>query len=273
MKAQLLRPGFMIALASSMKGGINYETQHEESERSDGGVLTEEWTTTKTVFDVEEFERAVKVRGEARYLISKLCVKTPFCLLCPEPNEAALDEGVIAAKKLCEDFNATSAYTKVYIYTLKAKLLGNDEENARAIASEMRLLMTEMGDAIQKMNPDKIREAIKKADEVSQMLVEEQQEKVSVAIDMARVAARLIKKTIKEKGIGAINVVSDYRAELLAVEAAGKVFLDFEEAGEVSAKDEVPAVQVQDLDLSDQIDEVTAAGYADQTAGRALSYE
>lgn len=251
MKTLLLRPGYMIALASRMKGGIAYETTHEESQQ-DGSTLTQEWSSKKTVFDTEEFDRAVKVRGSALYQIRKLCVKTPFCLLCPEANEADLDAGVIIAKMLCDDFNASSTFTKIGLYVLKAKLLGDDEQTARAIAGEMRDLLTEMGQAIQKMDPVAIRESLTKANELSQMMVEEQQEKVSVAIELARSAAREITKTLKNKGSTAVKVVSDYKLQLLAVEEAKKVFLDFEEPEVLAVEDEAPGVQVRDLDLGEE---------------------
>ncbi len=244
----------MLALQTTMKGGTSYELHESETER-EGGMLRKRRDSTVTVFDTDEHDRAVKVRGEARYCITRLCVKTPFSLLCPEENEAKMDEGVLLAKKMVADFNATSVYTKIGLYTMKGKILGNDEANAAAIAAEMRNLLAEMSAAIQKMDPDAIRDAIQKANEVSSMLVEEQQEKVTGAIELARVAAREIAKTIKKKGLGAVNVVTEYRAELLALKTAGNAFLDFEEP---TVKDggEVPGVQVKDLDLSDDEDEI-----------------
>jgi len=249
MKTQLLRPGFMIALASSLKGGVEYQTIHEETDKSSEGILTEKWETTKTVFDAEEHERAIKVRGAANYQIRRLCVVTPFCLLCPEVAEKELDVGVEIAKKLISDFNATSTYTKINLYVLKARLLGNDEQTAQAIAGEMRTLLSEMGDAIQKMDPEKIREALTKAQQVNEMMVEEQQEKVSVAIDLARTAAREITKNLKKKAGGALSTVEDFRVQLLAIEKAKQVFLDFEEPSSLTEEKEAPAIQVRELDL------------------------
>jgi len=249
MKTQLLRPGFMLALATTMTGGTAYELHESDTER-EGGMLKRRRDSTVTIYDVEEHDKAVEVRGAARYQITRLCVKTPFGLLCPEENEAAVDAGVILAKQMVADFNATSVHTKISLYTLKGKILGNDEANAAAIASEMRNLLSEMGRAIEKMDPKAIREAIAKANEVSSMLVEEQQEKVSGAIELARVAAREIAKTLKKKGDSAISVVTEYRAELAALKEAGKAFLDFEEP--TVATTEMPAIQIMDLDLSDE---------------------
>lgn len=251
MKAQLLKPGFMIALASSLKGGVQYQTIHEESDKSSDGALTEKWETTKTVFDAAEHDRAVKVRGAAQYQVRRLCVVTPFCLLCPESAEGELDIGVEIAKKIVDDFNATAVYTRINFYVLKARLLGNDESTAKAIAGEMRSLLSEMGDAIQKMDPEAIREALTKANQVSEMLVEEQQEKVSLAIELARKAAREITKNLKNKAGGALSTVEDFRVQLLAVEKAKQVFLDFEESSELTAEQEAPAVQMRELDLSE----------------------
>lgn len=252
MKTQLIRPGFMIALASALKGGVEYQTVHEEVTENNGGIITEEWTTKKTTFDAEEHEKAVKVRGAALYQIRRLCVKTPFCLLCPENEEKELDVGVEIARKLIDDFNAESVYTKINLYVLKARLLGNDEQTAMAIAGEMRTLLSDMDVAIRKMDPEAIREALTKANEVSQMLVAEQQEKVSVAVELARTAAREITKAVKKKSKDSLNAINDFRVSLLAVEQARQSFLDYEEPKELTSTEEAPAVQVKELDLSDE---------------------
>lgn len=263
MKAQLLQPGFMIALSSRMKGGIEYLTLHEEASKREDGSLTQKWETTKNVSDIDEHERGVKVRGAALYEIKKLCVSTPFCLLCPDSNEAELDAGVEVAQGLVAAFNNSSTYTKIRLYVLKAKLLGDDEQTSAAIAGEMRNLFSEMDQAIRKMDPEAIRDAATKADEISQMLVLEQKEKVSEAILSARKVAREITKTIKQKGIGAINVASDYQEQLLAVSAASKVFLDFEEPTLLAPEDEAAPVQVQELDLESSAPTSVPAPYLD----------
>lgn len=249
MKAQLLKPGLMIALPSFLKGGVQYQTIHEESDKTSEGLLTEKWETTKTVFDAEEHERAIKVRGAAQYQVRRLCVVTPFCLLCPASAEKELDVGAEIARKLVSDFNETSVYTKISFYVLKAKLLGDDEETAMAIAGQMRTLLTDMGEAIKSMDPKKIREALTMAQQVNEMLVEEQQEKVSLAIELARKAAREITKNLKKSAGGALSTVDDFQVQLLAVEQAKKVFLDFEESTAPTAETEAPAVQVRELDL------------------------
>lgn len=252
-KMQLLRPGFMIALTSRMKGGIEYETLHEESDQSTEGVLTEEKTTKKTIFDVEEHEKAVKVRGLVVYQIRRLCVKTPFCLLCPEDKEAELDQGIKIARQLMDDFNAKSVYTKIRFYVLKAKLLANDEQTAMAIAGEMRSLLAEMSGAIEKMNPEAIREAIAKATQLAEMMQEKEQGEARLAIELARTAAREMAKTIKKKGSVAIDVVQDYRVSLLALEKAQKVFLDYEEPPTLTKEEEAPQVAAQDLDFGEEV--------------------
>lgn len=254
MKTQLLRPGFMVCLKSKLVGGTEYQV-HEQDTQQEGATLKKRRDSTTIVYDVDEHERAVKVRGAATYMISRHCVKTPFTLLCPKSNSEELDRGMAEAKQLVEDFNASSVYTKISLYVLKGVLLGDDEENARAIAAEVRSLLAETEAAIKRMDPEAIREAITKANEVSAMLVEEQQEKIAEAIKLARTAAREIKKTIKNKGEGAINVLTDYRVELKALEVAKNSFLDFEEPKGLSPDQEAPAVQVKELDLSEDLTE------------------
>ena len=291
---QLLRPGFMIALHSSLKGGVHYKVTplvSEESRESvvDDNTAVEEWKTRKTVDNVEEHEAAVKVRGAALYLIRKHCIKSPFGLLCPEVNEAALDSGVVEANLLRDDFNEASLFTKIELFVMKGRIATSDEQAAKAIAGEMRNLLAEMSQAIKSLDPEAIAEAATKAKEMSQMLAEEQQEKVSAAIETARAVRREIAKNLKRKGQGAIEVAKDYRAQIASIEEARTAFLDFEEPVLLTAEQEAPGVAVKELDLgeetapelpffsagseqagldlSEQIDEVTAQGYADKEAG------
>ena len=262
MTTQLLRPGLMIALQSRCKGGVEYELEESET-LMEGEKLTQKRKSTKTVFDLEEHERAVKIRGKALYEIRKCCVKTPFSLLCPNEREAELDVGVEKAQTMVREFNSTSTHTKISLYVMKAILMGNDEETVRGVAAEMRQLLSEMSAAVEKLDPEAIRETIQKANELSQMFQENEKEKVSLAIELARSAAREITKAVNKKGSVALPTVEDFRMELSAINNASMAFLDFEAPAQVSAENEVPQVEVQDLDMGtvDVMSEPRQEGY------------
>lgn len=249
MKTQLLRPGFMVALHSICKGGVQYESLPHDAEVV-GDRLTQRLESLKTVEDIREHEEAVRIRGLAAYQIRKFCGKTPFGLMCSEDNEAELDAGVVVAKGMTETFNATSSFTKISLYVLKGRISTTDEQSVKAIAGEMRSLLNEVEEAIRDLDPVKIREALTKVDQVNQLLVVEEQERVSVALEMARKAAREIKKTISKQGAEYIDVAVDYRLQLAALQEAGKGFLDYEDPVVIAPENEAPAVQAGELDLS-----------------------
>lgn len=252
MKAQLLAPGFLVHLSVVIKGGTEYEQLKDAAVVSESGTLTQRMESIKTIADVEEQKLAVALRGEARYMVSKHCRKTPFCLLLQESESAeqVLEDAIRNAKAKVEAFNETSVYSKLSFYCIKARLLANDEQTAKMVSEEMRALLAEVSLGIKAMDEKAIRESLKKANDLASMLAEEQQEKISASLEMARVAAREITKAVKKAGGDAAKAIGDWREEVLALEAARQVFLDFEEPIKLSAEQEAPPVQAVELDLS-----------------------
>ena len=99
-KVLALRPGYLVALSTSITGGVEYAKQalnaKEEAEAAavkvvDGSTV-EAWKTVKLTEDAKEYDRAVKVRGAARSMVSAVCVQTPFSLLCPADKLDKLEQ-------------------------------------------------------------------------------------------------------------------------------------------------------------------------------------
>jgi hypothetical protein len=246
MNTTTIRPGFLIALKTSVRGGVHYDHEGREAE---GNV--ERWTTIKTVEDPDEHDRACKVRGAAARQVRRLCSSTSFGLLCPVGVEGALDAAVASARALVRSHNEGARYTHVTFYVLKGRIADSDEEAARAIADEVGELLARMNGAIDRLDPKAIRDAASKAREMTAMLDDAAAETVAEAIKQARKAARQIVARVQEKGEAAQVVLADIQRG--ALEKARIAFLDVG-GGDAPVDAPLPVVQQQrfaDLDLAD----------------------
>lgn len=251
----MIRPGIMVSLKSTLRGGIEYKRTDLDASEEKSQIAAdhiEKWQTVKVVQDAAESDRASKARGAARTAITKFCSNTAFGLLCPSERESELDEGIKQARKIVEEFNATSSTIQIGIFCLKGKVASSDVEAARAIGEEVRSLLAEMEKGIANLDAEGIREACKKAKAISDMLETEQQEKIGKAIELARKNARDIVRRIQKGGENAAIVLADLQRG--AIINARMAFLDSAEVSETSTEtqgEQMPAGNMQrfaDLD-------------------------
>lgn len=237
MKASVLKPGLLVSLHSSVRGGVSYSVTTLEADRlnQEEGSRSARWETHRHIPDAAEFERATQARGKARALVAGVCCTSAFGLLCPEEKEGELAEAIKAARGVADEFNETAKLSRVEVFALVGRVARDDEEAARAIASEVRGLLEDMQAGIAAANPDAIREAANKARAVGGMLAPEVGEKVNKAIEQARAAARALVKRVEKAGEKAADVVAQCNVE--AIKAARFAFLDLTggEAGEALA--------------------------------------
>ena len=242
---QKIRPGLMISLKTTVKGGVSYlrEDLTEGAETRSDGKAVEKWETTKIVEDPAEHERARKTINKARSIIAKVCITTAFGLLCPEEREAELNTAIAEAKKLISAHNATATFTHVRVYCLKGRIASTEEESARAIGEEVSALLATMNQSIDKLDVEAIREAATKAKQLEEMLGPEQAEAVAGAVEQARKAARAIVKRVQNEGEAAAIVLKDIARGNL--EKARIAFLDFEEKAPETVVASLPAANMQ----------------------------
>lgn len=242
----IIRPGFMVSLKTSVSGGVAYTRTDLDATGVDttGTAAVARWETTKVVADPVEHDRAVVVRNKARALISKVCVPTAFGLLCPEAAESDLLRAVAEARALVREHNDGASRTTVGLYVLTGKIASTDEENARAIGEEIRSLIAGMSAAIDRLDPDALREAASKAAKVSAMLAPAESEKIGAAVQAARKAARDITRRVVKGAEPAALVLLDIQRG--AIEQARMAFLDLDgDAPVVAGGDgEMPAANV-----------------------------
>lgn len=227
---QLLKPGFLVSLKTSLDGGVSYQrkdlTPEEIAASAEADVAR--WETVRVIEDAAEYTAAKKARGLARSTISAVCTNTSFGLLCPEAREKELDAAIVEAQKIVDTFNATAKASTVRVYVIRGRIASTDEEATRAMASEVRELLEEMQSGIRRVDVEAIREAASKAKRIGAILDPEQGKKVAAAVEAARDAAKMIVKRIEVEGEAAVKEVAASLAG--PIESARFSFLELEES-------------------------------------------
>ena len=233
MKTSVLRPGLLVSLKTSLRGGVAYQRVDIEGAHKVGEALVSRWETTKEIPDPVEFEAATKARSKARSVVAGVCAPSAFGLLCPQAKEEDLSKAIEGARFIAEAFNASARLSRVEVYVMVGRIAQDDVEAARAIASEGRELLDDMRSGIAAADVDKIRQAASQARALGSMLSEDVAGKVSAAVEQARKAAREIVKRVGTSGDREAARVETLGVS--AIEAARFAFLDTDEAGQVEA--------------------------------------
>lgn len=240
MQASTIRPGFMVALSTSITGNVRYRKETIDADHTTAdGERKARWETERTIADPAEFEAATKIRGKVRTIIGGVCVNSAFCLLCPLTKESELDAAMAQARKLADDFNATATTTRVRVYVMTGRIAADDVEATKAINSEIRDLLDRMERGARNLDVKMIRDAANQARAVGTMVSPEASERLQKAIDVARSAAR---RMVKAGEQAAVEVDA---ATLRNITEARTAFLDLDDAKEIAA----PAVTGRAVDL------------------------
>jgi hypothetical protein len=230
MQTSTLRPGLLVSLKTTITGNVKYDRQDIEPEHmTTDGAQVAKWETERTIMDPAEHDAAVKARSKARSIVTGVCAKSYFGLLCPEANAVKLEEAVAEARKVAKAFNDEAKLTRVNVYLMTGRVAPDDVEAIKAINSEIRDLMAKMQTGIANCDVKVIREAANKAKSVGTMLSVEATERIKDAIDVARKAAR----QIVQSGDTAAQEVD--RVAIQTITAARTAFLDMDMDSAVAA--------------------------------------
>jgi hypothetical protein len=218
---QVMVPGILVALKSSVNGGVEYQRTATE-EDADGRV--KKWETTRFMEDPAERKAAGVVAGEASRLVARLCVRTTFGLLCRTDREAELDAAVREMREKVSAWNRKATHSFVNVSAIKGRIADNDEEAIRAILDEARDLLDQMDRGMSASDVEVIRSAAMRAKRLSEMMTDESSEQINAALDAARQAARAIVKRGDDLGDRVANVTIEIDRE--AFDEARFSFLD-----------------------------------------------
>ena len=240
MHTTMIRPGLLVSLKTTLRGGVTYQKRTIDPEHAVGAALVETWETTREVADAEDHARAIVARGKCRSLVTGVCCSSSFGLLCPVEREDKLAAAIEEAYATAEAHNKTSTYSRIDVFVIAGRIADNDVQAARAIGDEVRDLLTRMETAVRAADPEAIRDAANRARSLSGMLGESTQAKVTAAIAEVRKIARDMVKRAGEAGETAAQAAADI--QLQALESARFAVLDLTTELSVDA-DAAPAPQ------------------------------
>ena len=239
-----IRPGLLVAVKTSIKGNVSYKKSDTHVVTLEDGSEQAEWDTERRIKDAAEQEAATKARSRARTLISSVCSVTDFGYLCPIMLKPELEKAIEAARKVCNEFNATSKFTKLRFNAVTGSIAQNDYQAVRAIRREVTELITDMTEGLQNLDVTTVREAATRAKQLGQMLSPEAEVRLELAIKQARESARKLAKEIEEAGDKGVTAIDNVTIARLT--EARTAFLDLDGADDV----EMPTTQAAKLDLA-----------------------
>jgi hypothetical protein len=248
LQASTLRPGLLVSLSTTITGNVKYMRREVVADHiTDAGTKEAAWQTERTIFNPREDERAREVRSKARSLISGVCARSAFGLLCPEDQAWKLEDAIAEARRIAEEFNVGAELSRVSVYVMTGRIAQDDVEAVRAINSEVRGLMDAMRDGIGNLDAEAVREAANKARNLSSMLTEGARNRIADAIEVARTAARKIVKAGEE------SAAEIDRTAMRKIDEMRTAFLDLDEAPTETA---APELDTRGLDLSPESERV-----------------
>ena len=194
-----LRPGLLVGLKTAVRGGVKYDRVDLENDEN-----VSKWTTTRTIDDPAEHERAVKARQQARQVITRVCSDTDFGLLCLQSNADLLEAAIEEARRIADEFNSTATRTRLSIRAITGTVAQDDARAIKEINGEIRSLIDDLASGVQNLDVDLIRETASRAANVSKVLTPSAQASVQIAIDTARQNANAVAKKIRDDGEAAL---------------------------------------------------------------------
>lgn len=226
LRTSTLRPGLLVSFNTSLRGNVSYDKQDLDHEQIDG-VDVSEWNTKRTISDVKEFEAAKKVIGKAKSLVRGVCAKSLFGLLCPEADEDVLNEKILEAQQLVDEFNSKARLTRLHIYCMTGRVASDDVQAVKKINSEIRGLMADMEVGLKNLDVSVVRDAATRAKSVGQMLTPDAEGRVTKAVEIARKAASAIIKAGDDAAVEidtvAIRKIKEQRTSFLDMDDVEEV--------------------------------------------------
>lgn len=245
MQTHVMVPGILVALKRQVSGGVTYTRDLVESSE-DEKIMR--WEGTRYMDDPEERKKAVEVAGAASRLISRLCVRTSFGMLCPTERESELNQAVVEMRAMVSSWNDKARYSFIHVSAIKGRIADNDEEAIRAILQEARELLDRMDQGLSENDVKLIRDAANKAKKLSEMMVSDTSGQIDDALAAARRAARAIVKKAESTNKRVASAI--VKAEREAFDAARFAFIEASDET-IEALPSVDLQRTADLELEE----------------------
>jgi len=247
----VMKPGILVDVGTTVTGGVHYEREDiDERVEADGSEVSE-WKTKKMMEDAEEHREAGRLRSKIIRFFYSICSQTGRgALLCPEAREDELNEAIVKAHGIADEFNSRSRYTRIEFDVFKGRISETDEENTRALANQIRRMLDDIDAGVRGLDPKLIRNARDRAKQIGQMIDAGQAKRVTDAAEAATEAANAIAKRVIREGEKGEKVIADLN--LKAIRKARFAFLDTSETLKVKRLPSVKGQRFADIETEDE---------------------
>ena len=201
LNVQELRPGILVTEFVSLKGGIHYDREDEES-YFDDKTHVREWRTVSRIDDPVERAIALRLRSKMYSLVRKQCVRTPVGLICDEANKPKLLKALQQVKKERDEFNDRAKTCRLVTSYAYFDVKADNHQTIAAIMEQIAGVAEEVNKAITQDDEKTLKQSSRKwlkGMKPDAILLLPQDERDAL---VARVRAELIRKAIRDiKGV------------------------------------------------------------------------
>lgn len=144
LNVKTMRPGLLVTEHISLKGGIHYDREYENSYFDDKAQIRQ-WKTVSRIDDPNERAEAIKLKTDMYREVHSLCVSTPVGLICEESRRPEL---VAALQKIKRERDAFNDRARTCRLTTNHACFEVKEDNHETIAA----IMEQIADVAQAVN-------------------------------------------------------------------------------------------------------------------------
>jgi uncharacterized protein (DUF1778 family) len=199
-----MTPGTLVTEMVSIRGGIYYDREYEQS-YFDNKAQIRKWKTTSRVENVVERAQASRTRTKIYNLVRQHCVKTPVGLICPDKNKNKLSQSLEEVARERDSFNSAAKTCRIVTHYACFEVKEDNFRTLAAILDQIAEVASRVNKAITANDKETLqaspRRWLKGMKPSSILLLDDSQRDAIVA----RARAELIRGAIRDiKGVEAL---------------------------------------------------------------------
>lgn len=218
-----LKPAILVVYKISRYGGMTYQRK-DLGKEFDGQKEESEWNTRRILYNVDAYSEGRRLRLQCQQMLQghiprelrekmslpinvrgNVCVSTPFGLVCPLAREGRLDAIIQLIESEIKDFNKrwsgvpNTPYLSSFI--MKVDFSGSADEATQAVANQISDLLDRLKEAMKNSEVKTIRDVLKEARGIADILPRDKGEAVEKALkDAKNRAMEIVKIARKNEG-------------------------------------------------------------------------
>jgi hypothetical protein len=189
-----LRPGLLVVVDISRRGGCSYRHENESVAKTESGAQVKSYNGIVTLDDPAEYSVGTTLCSSVKYRFSKLGAHIPVGIIVPLSrfeDVATLDRACQAEVKA---FNDVARFTRIDYTTLTFKITG---ENVRALERMLDELSQGLGDlekALASLEPQEMRDVLQRMSGYVEMLPDEAAAVLQTTLSEAKKTANTLSR-------------------------------------------------------------------------------